>query len=241
MKKRVLVSALTVIALFSGIKGVQALQKEAGFISVSKSLSKEISPNQAEVTINVKTSDIDMKIAVNKNKQISNAVYSSVKNLLDVKNGDFVKTGEYSARQNYIYKDGKRIFEKNIVVNSIKVKTTDVSKISTIIDMSVQNGATSVDDVQFSTTNYENQCSEMLSDITAKAYAQANLIAHSAKSKVVGIKSISTSCSPEGNSRPYYRMMEMATLAKDNSVKTPIESGKVKLYANIDASFYVGH
>ena len=231
---------LSVAVVASGFLSVQAFQKEPGFISVSKSITREISPNRAEITVKIETSDLNMKMAVEKNKLIANNVYTAVKNLLDTKNGDFIKTGEYSAQANYNYKDGKRIFDKYNVVNSVTIKLANTEKISKIIDTSISQGATTVDDIKFSSTDYEKDCNEMLATITAKAYYEAAVIANSAKSKVKGIKSLSTSCSPENSPHPFYRMMAAAPeAAMSNAVRSPIESGKLKLYANIDASFFV--
>ena len=67
---------------------------------------------------------------------------------------------------------------------------------------------------------------------------QATTIAKSINSEIIGTKSIASSCNPENNQRPYYAMMAKSSM--DNSTSsTPIEGGKMKIYANIDASFYV--
>lgn len=218
---------------------LEKVEKDAGFISVSKSTTKELSPNQAELTVKIETSDTNLKSAVSKNKTIANNVYSSLKKMICTEKGDFIKTGNYSASPNYNYKDGKKTFDKYVVANTIKVKITNVENVSKIIDTAISQGATTVDDIQFFATDYEASCNQVLSDLTKKAYSQADLIAKAAGSKVSGIKSISTSCSPENNQRPVYRMMAAMNDMASGATSTPIESGKIKVFANVDATFYV--
>ncbi len=87
-------------------------------------------------------------------------------------------------------------------------------------------------------TDYDSACNDLLSSLTKKAYAQANTVANAINQKIVGTKSINSTCNSENNSpRPYFAMMAKSSV--DASSPTPIESGKIRIYANVDASFYV--
>lgn len=65
-------------------------------------------------------------------------------------NGDYLKTANYSASPSYVYNNNKRILDKYEVSNNIIVHTKSLDKISTIIDKSLELGATTVDSLNFS-------------------------------------------------------------------------------------------
>lgn len=235
--KRILTSTLILCAFLIGLcTNAQTIEEEKGYISVNSSITKEVSPNQAEIAIGIETADTSMQKATNDNKAIATKVFSAIKPLLG--KDDYLKTGEYSAKPEYIFtKENKKIFDKYIVKNVVLVHTQNTAIISKIIDTAVAQGATNVDDVRFSVTDYDSACNEALSELTKKVYAQANVVAGSINSKITGIKSINANCSNDSSPRPYY-MMAKSALGSDSS-PTPIESGKIKIHANVDASFYV--
>lgn len=237
MKKLLaLIIALLAIGIVSHSTMADTVEKDKGYISVNQSITKEVSPNQAEITFSIETSDKSMKKASDDNKLIANKVYTSLKRLLGAL--DYVKTNDYSAKPLYIYtKDNKKILDKYIVSNSITVKTKKMEIISNLIDTAIAQGATNVSNLQFSTTDYDSTCNEVLAELTKKTYQQAGSIAKSINSQIVSIKSINATCNPDSNPKPFYSMMAKGSM--DSVSATPIESGKIKIYANIDSSFYV--
>lgn len=238
MKKLITSFLVLFLVGFSALTtAAETIEKETGYISVNFSTTKEISPNQAEITINIETSDKSLQKASEENKTIAKLVYSSLKSLLGP--NDYIKTSNYSARPQYIYnKDNKRVLDKYIVSNNVTVKTKNTDLVSKLIDTAIDKGATNVENLQFSASDYDSSCNEALAELTKKSYTEANAIASSINSKIVGIKSINATCNSDNGPRPYYAMMAKGM---DNAVasSTPIESGKVKINVNIDASFYV--
>ena len=91
-----------------------------GYVSVSYTAEKEVSPDTVEVSISVKTDDKkSMQEAVRKNKEISDKVYSYLKSVITPANGDYVKTSNFSASPSYIYNNNKRTLDKYNVSNNI--------------------------------------------------------------------------------------------------------------------------
>lgn len=231
-----ILSAITASMAISSTAAVA--EKDEGYVSVNASSSKEICPNQAQITVNIETSDISLSKASTDNKIIADRVYSALKSILNIENGDYLKTGNYSATPVYVYtKDNRRVFDKYVVVNNIVIRTKNTDTVSKIIDTAIAQGATEVKDLQFFATDYDAECSDLLAGLTKKAYSQASVVAASINQKIVGTKSINLTCNSDNSPRPYYAMM--AKGAMDNASATPIESGKIKIYANVDASFYV--
>jgi uncharacterized protein YggE len=210
---------------------------DAGFISVNASASQDVSPNQAEISFSVESSDKSMQKASADNKLASQKVYSALKALIS--KDDYIKTSNYSARPIYSYtKDNKRVLDKYVVTNTVTVKSKKTDLVSRFIDSAIANGATNVENLQFTASQYDDVCNKALSDLTKKAYSQASTIASSINSGITGIKTINASCTPENQPRPFYGMMMAKSPEMDNS-STPIESGKLKINVNVDATFYV--
>ena len=236
--KKVLITALILSALtaVSLSTTAETIEKDKGYISVNESTVKEIAPNQAEITIGIETSDVSMKTASEKNKAIANQIVSSLKKLLGP--NDYIKTNTYSARPTYIYtKDNKQVFDKYVVTNSVTVITNNTELVSKLTDTAIAQGATNVDNLKFLATDYDCACNEALGELTKKAYNQANSVAKSINSQIIGVKTINATCNTDNGPRPYYAMMAKSSLNADSA--TPIESGKLKINVNVEASFYV--
>lgn len=235
--KKIFASLLVILLTGALVATAETVDKETGYISVNFSTTKEISPNQAEISIKIETSDKSLQKASEENKTIAKQVYASLKLLIGA--NDYIKTSNYSARPEYIYtKDNKRVLDKYVVSNNVTVKTKSTDLVSKLIDTAIAKGATNVENLFFSTSDYDSSCNTALAELTKKASSQANAIASSINSKIIGVKSINASCNSDNVPRPYYAMMAKG-MADNAAESTPIESGKVKINVNIDASFYV--
>lgn len=218
-----------------------------GYVSVSYTAEKEVSPDTVEVSISVKTDDKkSMQEAVRKNKEISDKVYSYLKSVITPANGDYVKTSNFSASPSYIYNNNKRTLDKYNVSNNVIVHTKSIDKISTIIDNSLSLGATDVDSLNFLLSEKDTQCADLLSNAAKQARKRADIVATSVGSSVVGIKNIDTTCSLNNSSRySVYRNSLMMAKAESMDGATPetnsvnIEAGTIKIYSNVNASFYL--
>ena len=137
----------------------------------------------------------------------------------------------------WMLEDNKKVFDKYIVSNTVLIKTKKMDSVPFLIDSAIAQGATNVSNLQFSAEDYNLACNEALSELTKQTFSKADAVASAVNAKVSSIKSINANCSPSDNQRPYY---DFAVKTMSNTVSsTPIESGKVRIYANIDASFYV--
>lgn len=217
-----------------------------GYVSVSYTSEKEVAPDTVEISIAVRTDDKkSMQEAARKNKEISDKIYNYLKSMINNANGDYIKTSNYTASPLYVYNSGKRSFDKYEVSNNIVVHTKALDKISSMIDKSLSLGATNIDSLNFSLSEKDAQCSELLSSATQQARKRADIVAAAAGSAVTGIRSIDTSCSVNTNyGVPQYRNMLMAKSAgaMDSAVESssaPIEPGVVRIYSTVNASFYL--
>lgn len=244
--KKVLASIfiLTIIVSFTGV--ALAAEAERGFISVSTSANTEIAPDVAEISFAIKTTDSkSMQKATQLNKEASDKVLSALGTMLTPANGDFIKTSDYSASPIYTYSSGKRNFEKYEVSNRVIVHTKSIDLVGKLIDKAIEAGATNVDSLNFSASTYDAQCNELLGIATQKAHTRAGLVVKTLGTTLNGVKSFNVSCNASGgnnNPRMYMAKNMLADTAVEEGASgssTTISSGVIKIYANVNASFFV--
>lgn len=250
MKKVIMAVALMGLAAGLATVSVNAATvvntEEKGYISVSSSANTELTPDVVEISIAVRTEDNkSLQKATAKNKEISDSVYTALKAMINAQNGDYVKTADFSATPLYTYSGNKRNFDKYQVSNNVIVHTKNIDKAGDIIDKAISLGATDVNNLTFSVSNYDKQCDELLGVATKKAKNRADIIAKSASSYVTGVKSLNISCSMNQNNVVQYRLMAKnlsfgaSADAAAPEAATPIQSGVIKIFANVNASFFV--
>lgn len=234
MKKPFLLFALILVIL--SMPFAVAIADELGYISVNTNATKEIAPNRATLKIGIETTSTTAQKASDDNKKAAQNVNIAIKKLLCDK--DSIKTGEFSLSPQYTYtKDNKKVLDKYVVRNVIVINLSNVKLASKLIDTAITNGATNVEDLQFYSTDYDSICNDALVELTKQAKDKASLIAKSVNANIAGVKSINTSCNAQYAQRPYFAMMKGAMGSAVES--TPVESGKIKIDANVDASFFV--
>lgn len=249
MKKTMI--AIAVLSILTGsMMATQAVpqpsEKEAGTISISTSAEAEITPDIADISFAVVTTDNkSMQKASLMNKDISEKVYNLLKEMINTSNGDYIKTSNFHASPVYIYKDKKQILDKYEVSNRVTVHTKSLDKLGSMIDKSMEAGATNVDSLNFSVSNYESKCNTLIESASKKATTRAGIAAKNSGVTLDGIKNMSVSCSENRNYNAPRLMMakSMALGATNDSAEampsTSISAGVVKIYSNINATYYV--
>ena len=247
MKKKLL--AITVLSLFAGCaslstQAVTQINPERGYISVNTSANTEVAPDVAEISFAVQTSDTkSMQKATQLNKETSDKVYSVLKSMLSPVNGDYIKTSDFSASPVYTYSGSKRNLDKYEVSNRVIVHTKSLDKVGTMIDKAIEAGATNVDNLSFSVSNYDSQCNELLGIATKKAQTRAGLLAKNLSTSLDGVRTFDVSCNANNYNMPrMYMAKNMLSAVADEaagSSPTTITGGVIKINANVNASFFV--
>ncbi len=222
---------------------------ERGFISVSTNANAEISPDTVEINISVKTKDQkSLQKAATDNKLISDKVYGAIKAMINTQNGDYIKTADYDARPIYTYtSNNKKILDKYEVSNSIIVHTKNIDKAGDMIDKAIGLGATDIKDLRFSVSTYEKQCNELIDIAAKKAKTRVDVAAKASGTYITGVKNMNISCSENTSNRVQYRFMAKNAMMMDSAgavqaeaaPSTPIQSGIVKIYANLNAEYFI--
>ena len=225
------------------IGGAYTVAKESDgpYVNASSTVTKELSPNFAEISVSVETKAKVAEDASKENAEISSAVVKNLKAILDSRRGDQIETVNYSVNPQYNYKDGKSNITGYAVSNTVKIKTRDVKSVSAIIDEAMKSGANRVSGLHFGFDDEGLVCNELYAKATKNAYSQAQAVAKAIGSEVTGARTINTSCSIEGQSNYSYRMYKSANgLAADmEKSSTPIEAKSLKVRATIDGTFNI--
>ncbi len=222
---------------------------ERGTLSLNLSTIKEISPDVADVTIVITTkSKKSVQDASAENKEISDKVYAALKAMIDVTKDDYIKTANFTASPDYVYNStGKPTIKGYTVNNNIIVHTKKLEKVGEMVDKSINLGATSIGNINFSLSNYTEICDNLLGMASKNAYNQATIAAKNSASLITGIKSFNISCT--GNSSVVPRSVNFSAkmmsadmaegvMAKEESF-TVIESGALKINAYVNAVYFV--
>ena len=244
MRKKCLSFALLLAFLMTGLLGTNAMSfnSEKGIISVNTSSNMEVIPDVAEISFAVQTSHKEsMQIAALENKKISDEVFSKLKTYINEQNGDYIKTSDFKANPVYSYQNSKKIFERYEVSNKVIVHTKSIDEVGQMVDKALTLGATNVENLSFSVSNYESQCNELISEASKKAKTRADLIAKSLSTSIKGISNLTSSCSAnEYNTPRLYLAKNMISdvAAESTSSGVSISNGVIKINANVNASFF---
>lgn len=230
--------ALTLCALVAGC--FSSVIAEPGYVSVSSSMTKEVDPNRAEVKLYIETTEKTAQLASEKNKTITNAVIAAVKP--EISGSDSIKTSAFVVRPDYYWtKDNKKNLNGYVATNSIYVVTSNIQNSGKIIDLALKAGATRVDSFNLTLDNPNKYCTEVIQDAVKDTQFKAGAIAKTLGTSVLGVKSINTSCNTNTVSNSHYRLMTNAAMADGaesaEASAVPIEAGKIKIYANVNASY----
>lgn len=248
-----LLSAIMMLGVQLSINAATVIQDtpERGYISTTAQVEAELTPDVAEIRISVVTSDSkSLQKATLENKEISDNVHTAIKALIDSSKGDYVKTSNFRATPIYTYSsNGKKNLNRYEVSNEIIVHTKCIAKVGSIIDKSIGLGATDVTNLTFSVSDYENKCNELIGKASVKAKTRGDIASKASGSYITGIKSMNISCSMnQANTATYNRYLAknmvmsagaMTDEAAAEMPSTPIQTGIVKLFANVNATYFV--
>ena len=127
-----------------------------------------------------------------------------------------------------------------VATNSIYFTTSNIQNVGKVIDLALSNGANKVNRFNLTLDNPNKYCTSVLEDAVKDTQFKASSIAKVLNTSVTGVRSVSTSCSSQSSSiSPYSNMMLKASSSDSVASSTPIEAGKIKVYASVDASYYV--
>lgn len=243
MKKSYIFTGVIAIAFVIGValgpvlnwNVLAAEANDASSISVSGQYSIEVSPDIAYVTMAVETKEKVAKDAQTKNAQNMQNVYKKLKEI-GIPEKD-IKTTNYRIYPNYNWTEAQgQVLTGYTVSNQINIQTKDLTKVSSILDLTVIEGINRVSSVSFGlsdevrTKEYNNALKEAVKSAQSKAEAIAS---------VHGIKLDKPFQIVEGGDTNYsYRVYAEMDMANSKEMaSTPISPGDVKVNASVQVVY----
>ncbi len=218
---------------------VSTTNLERDTISVIGNVVTATSPDQVEVTLNIKTESGSAKTAKDQNAQLSDNVRKALRNAgLDDKE---IETASFSIYPKYRWEEetGKQILDGYVAENMLKITTKKMDKAGDFIDVAVNNGAT-INYVQFSLSREkQKETNEVALKLAAEnAKTKANSIASAMGFELGKIASISESNVNYQPPRPYYGV-EYAMMKDSAAAGTEVTPGDVEVTAYINVNYYM--
>ena len=233
VKKNYVGVVLCVLALMCSAKTIA----EPGFVSVTSSVTKEVAPDTANISIYIESRDKTPEQASNKNKTVANDVINAIKADLTAES-DIIRTERLVVRPEYVWTNNKRVIKGYMATNSVTVILKDLQKVGKVMDSALKAGATQIDNFGMTLSSSNKYCVDALAEAVKDTQIKASTIAKTLGTSVAGVKSITTSCSTQnsGSGMMRYAMSNKAVDMAEE-VSTPVESGKIKIYANVNANY----
>lgn len=248
MKKTLLISLVCLSVLLINISANAVVttetKKDAGYISLNTTKTKDVDPNIARVTFAVENTAENAIKASAENNEISNKIINALKTITNTQT-DVIKTNNFSIRPVYnTTSSGKRVIKNYTAVNSVTVETKDINKVAKLIDTAIANGANRTDGLTYSYQNDKNVCKELYPELVKELREQAFALAQAAGSSLDGVKQINASCNTDSYaSNGRFFNAKSAGFSMDSAVEeaapTVVEAGKVKIRVYVNADFYV--
>ena len=213
-----------------------AQQPPVSSIRVTGDAQVTAKPDRVQIDIGVTTHAEKSAEAVSQNARQVDAVIGAVKKAAGAT--AVLKTVNYSLAPAYKYQNGHEpLLTGYNASNLVQVQLDDLTKVSAVIDAAAQSGANNVRDISFTLRDQDAVHAEALRKASARARADAEVLAGALGLKILRILSVE-----ETGSRfvPVMRSMSAAPAASAAEIATPVESGTLELSASLVLTVEVG-
>lgn len=140
----------------------------------------------------------------------------------------------------YISKSKKWVTKGYRAVNAIKITLTDLEKTGEVIDVAVEGGSNTVQNIVFAVKDESQWKLKALEAAAKDARAKAETVAAALGIKLTGIKYVSDrEADVIIQTRDMGKMYGAAVVAESGGPSTPIEAGDVKVHASVEVHFIV--
>ena len=194
-------------------------------------------PDEAEVYIAVETLEKSADVSKDRNAAIVDKIYAALykENILR----ENIETEYFNLYEEFDWTEEGQKSKGFKTVHTLKVKTSDFNSIGDIIDVSVDAGATSIQNIQFILSDAKQKAfkKDALKEASADARGKAEAIAEGLNAKIGGIIAVSDL---DYNYGPI-RYLEAAVASADTAqlAKTEISPGKLEITANVEVTFEI--
>ncbi len=228
---RKIIFAVLIIVLIGIVGCQQNVLTAAGNYEIT------VDPDEAEVWAGVSVVDVSADLTQNEVNTVMNDMINALKKA-GISESE-MSTERLSLHEERRWEEGKSTVVGWRATQILKIKTDELDKVGTIVDIAVENGANQIQNINFGLSvekenEYKNQA---LAEATKSAKEKAETMASSLGVKLKGVKSISES---GYYARPYAYAMEETVGSKAVAEAAQVMPGDVTVSANVNVVYYVG-
>jgi uncharacterized protein YggE len=228
----------------AGVRSIQNKSANDGNISVTGIASVKVKPDEAVVSLGVETIGKTANGALSANSDAMNKVINALKRL-GVKENE-TSTSAFSISPNYNDSESSSASRKVTgftVSNSIQIESANINNMSKWIDISIEAGANTVNNIAF--TLSEKKLADTKINLIKKALddarRKADIAATALGSEVVGIKSINLGeIGIQFPPIPLAKEMS-ATTGTVSNTSTPLISGQEQVTESVNVIFLLSN
>lgn len=218
------------------VSGISGCTQEDNVINTQGNSEVNVNPDEAEVVVGISILKDSAADAQNEANTVTNSIINSLK--AEGISEENIQTEQLSLYEEYDWSKETRETLGWRATQTLRVKTTDLSNVGTIVDIAVENGANQISSIDFGLSSEKEQeyKTEALADATKNAKEKAETIASSLGAKLGNIKSVSES---GFYYTPYRYAMEEVAGAKAVSEAAAVMPGQVTVTASISIVYKI--
>jgi len=218
------------------VSGISGCTQEDNVINTQGNSEVNVNPDEAEVVVGISILKDSAADAQNEANTVTNSIINSLK--AEGISEENIQTEQLSLYEEYDWSKETRETLGWRATQTLRVKTTDLSNVGTIVDIAVENGANQISSINFGLSSEKEQeyKTEALADATKNAKEKAETIASSLGAKLGNIKSVSES---GFYYTPYRYAMEEVAGAKAVSEAAAVMPGQVTVTASISIVYKI--
>jgi len=231
--RNILIGMLVILAL----TGCQ--QQESSTVNAQGNAEISVEPDQAEVWAGV-------SIVRDTAEEAQNQANKAINNILAGLKQEGISETSIKTERLSLYEERTWTEDEGSKVvgwrasQTLKIKTTDLDNVGTIVDISVKNGANQINNINFGLTEAKEQeyKKQALAEATKNAKSKAETIADSLGVRLKNIKSVSES---SFNYMPYMYAMEAKAVGTEMVAEAAsVMPGDVTVTATISLVYNIG-
>ncbi len=189
-----------------------------------------VKPNQAEVTLGVRTENEELQNAQQNNAIIINKIQNSLITLGIPE--EQIRTIHYSVQPQYDFIEGKQHFRGYQVEHLLTITINNINEVGKVVDTAVNNGVNIVSGILFTISDRDYYERQALSAAVIDAYQKADTIANTLKVHLLGPNLISENSTQQGVPIPFQKTALMMS-----ETATPIQAGTLQINSQVTAEF----
>ena len=222
--------------------------KQERNISVSGSATVSSAPDLATISFNIKTENVEVKLAREENAKIAKEVLNAVRGLgvpeanINMLNLNINEQNEWDPNKHKsIFKGyvAQRSFKVQIKKSELDAKTTLSDKVAQVVTAIVENGTNQLQGVQYGLVNDDELSNKALAQAIANAREKAILMLAPLSAELGSVTSVNESTSrPVPYVKSYARMAVM-DMAESSAMPEPdsFSEGNIEVTSSVNLVF----